>query len=123
MKLTFATGGPAEQLGDARTDLLVLAVPAAIKAWAWPAFDGHLAGDIEAELRRQAEAAFEFHLLRRPQLESRFRLPNDRTISSLSPLELLGKYWDVVKTRPEDAEELQHLAEDLIRQASEENDV
>jgi len=53
MKLTFATGGPAEQLGDARTDLLVLAVPAAIKAWAWPAFDGHLAGDIEAELRRQ----------------------------------------------------------------------
>lgn len=75
----------------------------------------------EAEIRRQAEPAFEFHLLRRPQIESRLRLPNDRTISSLSPLELLGKYWDVVKTRPEDAEELQHLAEDLIRQVGEED--
>ena len=53
MKLTFATGSPAEQLGDARTDLLVLAVTAVTKAWAWPAFGGRLAGDIEAELRRQ----------------------------------------------------------------------
>ena len=58
----------------------------------------------EAALRQAAEPAFEFHLLRRPQLEARLRLPGDRAFSSLSAVELLGKYWEVAKTRPEEAE-------------------
>jgi DNA repair protein SbcD/Mre11 len=74
----------------------------------------------EAALRQAAEPAFEFHLLRRPQLEARLRLPGDRAFSSLSASELLGKYWEVVKTRPEEAGELQKLAEELLKETEEE---
>ncbi len=70
----------------------------------------------EAALRQAAENAFEFHLVRRPQLEARLRLPADRTISSLNALELLGKYWEVLNTQPPEAGELQRLAEDLIKE-------
>jgi exonuclease SbcD len=70
----------------------------------------------EAALRQAAESAFEFHLVRRPQMESRLRLPADRTISSLTSLELLGKYWEVVKTQPDEAGELQKLAEELVNE-------
>ncbi len=74
----------------------------------------------EAALRQAAEPAFEFHLLRRPQLEARLRLPGDRAFSSLSAVELLGKYWEVVKTRPEEAVELQRLADELLKETEEE---
>jgi DNA repair protein SbcD/Mre11 len=70
----------------------------------------------EAALRQAAENAFEFHLVRRPQLETRLRLPADRTISSLNALELLGKYWEVLNTQPLEAGELQRLAEDLLKE-------
>ncbi len=73
----------------------------------------------EAALRQAAETAFEFHLVRRPQLESRLRLPADRTISSLNSMELLGKYWEVLNTQPEEAGELQQLAEDLLKEMEE----
>ncbi len=71
----------------------------------------------EAELRRQAETAFEFHFLRRPQMENRVRLANDQTISSLSPLELLDLFWRSKNTEPSEAEELQKLAAELINAA------
>jgi exonuclease SbcD len=47
----------------------------------------------EPALRRHASGAFEFHLIRRPQVESRIRLPADQTVGSLHPLELLDQYW------------------------------
>ena len=68
----------------------------------------------EAELRRYAEAAFEFHLVKHPQIESRIRLPADQTVSSLSPLDLLDQYWRASKTG--EAEALQKLAKDIIEQ-------
>ncbi len=68
----------------------------------------------EAALRRYAEAAFEFHLIKRPQIESRIRLPADQTVSSLSPLELLEQYWRVSKA--EDAEILQSLAKEIMEE-------
>ena len=77
----------------------------------------------EPALRMAAEPAFEFHLIRRPQLEVRLRLPGDRTIGSLSALDLLAKYWEVIKTQPEEALELQHLAEDLLKETEEQIDV
>lgn len=73
----------------------------------------------EAALRQAAETAFEFHLVRRPQLETRLRLPADRTISSLNSLELLGKYWEVLNTQSQEAGELQTLAEDLLKDPEE----
>ena len=66
--------------------------------------------------------AFEFHLVRRPQIEARLRLPADRTVSSLSAMELLGKYWEVVNTEPEEAAELQRLANDLLKEMGETHD-
>ena len=43
----------------------------------------------EAGLRKQGEACLEFHLVGRPQRETRIRLPQDQTISSL----LLWTCW------------------------------
>ena len=68
----------------------------------------------EAELRRYAEVAFEFHLVKHPQIESRIRLPADQTISSLGPLELLDQYWRASKTAQ--AEALQKLAKEIIEE-------
>ena len=66
----------------------------------------------ESALRKYAERTFEFHLVKRPQMEARIRLPADQTMSSLSPLDLLDQYWRATKT--DDAEALQKLAQDII---------
>ena len=47
----------------------------------------------EAALREYTAECFEFHLVRRPQSETRIRLPGDQAIGSLTPLELLDLYW------------------------------
>ncbi|MFZ1040076.1 MAG: exonuclease SbcCD subunit D [Anaerolineales bacterium] len=66
----------------------------------------------ESALRKSAVQAFEFHLVKRPQMEARIRLPADQTVSSLSPLDLLEQYWRAAKV--EDAETLQKLAQEII---------
>jgi len=66
----------------------------------------------ESALRKYAEEAFEFHLVKRPQMEARIRLPADQTISSMSPLDLLDQYWRAAKI--EDADTLQKLAQEII---------
>jgi wobble nucleotide-excising tRNase len=68
----------------------------------------------EPALRRYAQSAFEFHLIKRPQIESRIRLPADQTVSSLSPLELLDHYWRASKA--EDSEMLQKMAREIIEE-------
>jgi len=70
----------------------------------------------EAALRKHAENAFEFHLVKRPQVEARIRLPADQTVSGLSPLELLDQYWKASHT--EDAEMLQQLAQEIISEGT-----
>ena len=72
----------------------------------------------ETAIRREAEDCFEFHFIRRPQYESRLRLAADQTISSLTPIELLEKYWLSVDTRPEEIEELKKLAASVIAAAN-----
>jgi exonuclease SbcD len=47
----------------------------------------------ESELRGYTAETFEFHLLKRPQIETRVRLKDDKSIASLTPLELLDLYW------------------------------
>jgi len=66
----------------------------------------------ESALRKHAEKAFEFHLVKRPQIESRVRIPEGQVVSSMSPLELLTQYFDSAKI--DDAEELQKLAREII---------
>jgi exonuclease SbcD len=68
----------------------------------------------EPALRRYAQAAFEFHLIKRPQIESRIRLPADQTVSSLSPLELLDQYWRA--SHAEDVDMLQKLAKEILEE-------
>jgi DNA repair protein SbcD/Mre11 len=68
----------------------------------------------EPALRKYTEAAFEFHLVRRPQMQTRLRLPGDVLISSLTASELLDKYWEVIKTPEKDRDSLQKLAEEII---------
>jgi exonuclease SbcD len=69
----------------------------------------------EAALRRAAEPAFEFHLVKRPQMEARVRLPEDQSIDSLGPLELLDIYWRSTHTETEEATQLGELAGQVIR--------
>ncbi len=69
----------------------------------------------EAALRQFTEGTFEFHLVRRPQIEARIRLPEDRAVGSLSPLELLEVYWNGSHVPPEEQQELKKIAEEIIR--------
>jgi exonuclease SbcD len=68
----------------------------------------------EPALRRYVQAAFEFHLIKRPQIESRIRLPADQTVSSLSPLDLLEQYW--LASHVGDSEMLQKMAKEIIEE-------
>ncbi len=70
----------------------------------------------EAALRKTAEQAFEFHLVKRPQMESRVRLPEDQSIGSLTPVELLDIYWRSLHTETEEAAALNAMAARVIQQ-------
>lgn len=66
----------------------------------------------ESALRKFAADAFEFHLVKKPKIEARVRIPEGQVVSSMSPLELLGQYFDSSKVN--DADELQKLAGEII---------
>ncbi|MFQ5616187.1 MAG: exonuclease SbcCD subunit D [Anaerolineales bacterium] len=68
----------------------------------------------EAGLREYAKHTFEFHLVKRPQMETRIRLPDNRHVGSLTPLELLDLYWKAAHTSLGEAEVLQKLAREVI---------
>jgi exonuclease SbcD len=70
----------------------------------------------DAALREYAQGAFEFHLVKRPQIEARVRLPEDQTVGSMSALELLDLYWRASHTKDEDLEALNRLAGEVIRE-------
>jgi exonuclease SbcD len=69
----------------------------------------------EAAMREYADQSFEFQLVKRPQMEARIRLPGDQTIGSLTPLDLLEKYWEAAHTDPDALNELSQLATQVIR--------
>jgi len=71
----------------------------------------------EAALREYCAEAFEFHLVKRPQMETRIRLPGDQAIGSLSALELLDLYWRANHLAAHEREELSDLASQVIGEA------
>ncbi|KAA0259690.1 MAG: exonuclease SbcCD subunit D [Chloroflexi bacterium] len=71
----------------------------------------------ESALRKHAGGAFEFHLVKRPQIESRVRIPEGQAVSSLSPLDLLAQYFDSTKTGGRD--ELLTLAQNILSEPEE----
>jgi DNA repair protein SbcD/Mre11 len=70
----------------------------------------------EPALRRYTENAFEFHLIKRPKIEARIRLPANQAVSSLSPLELLDQYWRANHAEEIEAESLQKIAKEIIEE-------
>ena len=70
----------------------------------------------EPVLRKFAREAFEFHLVKKPQIESRIRLAADQTVSSLAPLELLEQYWKTIHTDEGEAGALQNLARNIVNE-------
>jgi exonuclease SbcD len=71
----------------------------------------------DAALREYAAGTFEFHLVKRPQMETRIRLPEDQTVGALSSLELLQVYLRANHTDPDESKALLELAEELIQDA------
>lgn len=74
----------------------------------------------EAALRDVTAGTFEFHLVKRPQIETRIRLPGDQSIGSLSPIELLDLYWLANHAAPDEAQALNKLAAAIVQQAQSE---
>jgi exonuclease SbcD len=68
----------------------------------------------EASLREYCCGAFEFHLVLRPQIESRVRLPEGLLAGSMQPMELLEKYWQAAHAEPDEVDELNRLAKELM---------
>ena len=68
----------------------------------------------EAALREQAAGAFEFHLVKRPQSETRIRIPQDQTIGDLSPYDLLDLYWKAAHLEESERTLLSKMARDVI---------
>lgn len=69
----------------------------------------------EAALREHTAGCFEFQLVKRPQIETRIRLPGDQAVGSLSPLELLDLYWRASHTDPGEIEALAELAAEVVQ--------
>jgi DNA repair protein SbcD/Mre11 len=70
----------------------------------------------DAALRQLAKEAFEFHLVKRPQVETRVRLPENLSVGSLTPLELLDLYWQSSHIDPAEIQALNELAGRIIQE-------
>jgi len=73
----------------------------------------------EASLRALAEPAFEFHLVKRPRMEARVRLPEGQAASSMSAVELLDIYWKASSTNmpAKKRKALNQLAQSIIEES------
>ena len=74
----------------------------------------------EVVLRQHTSQASEFHLVRRPQMEARLRLPDNAQISSLTPIQLLDHYWHAAGIE-DGLEDLNKLAGEIMSGGSQEN--
>ena len=68
----------------------------------------------EAALRQYMDGCLEFHLVKRPLIETRIRLPENQAVGSLGPLQLLELYLLSNHTAPAECETLSKLAEEVI---------
>jgi exonuclease SbcD len=69
----------------------------------------------ETAIREYTSGAFEFHLVKRPQMDARVRLPDGTLAGSMTPLELLETYWKANAVDTGDAAQLQSLAAGIIQ--------
>ena len=88
---------------------LVLEYP---RAWA-PLIDDQAVQDYASD-------AFEFHLVKRPQMDERVRLPQDHTVGDLAPSALLDLYWQASHVPEDDVEKLRVMATEILAEEEEE---
>lgn len=74
----------------------------------------------DAALRDFTRDAFEFHFIKRPIMETRIRIPEDKSVGSLSPDELLDIYWRSSHSDAADDEELRKMATEIIEMSDKE---
>ncbi len=70
----------------------------------------------EAALREYTSGSFEFHFIKRPMVEARSRLAQEEGVSSLTPLELLDRYWRSSHVTPSEHASLQKLAQGIMEE-------
>ncbi len=68
----------------------------------------------DAAIRDYTRDAFEFHFVKRPIVETRIRIPEDKSVGSLSPKELLDIYWRSSHDEAAEDEDLRKMAQDII---------
>jgi exonuclease SbcD len=74
----------------------------------------------DGALRQYTAEAFEFHLVKRPQMKTRIRIPSGKSLESLPPLEILDLYWGAGHVDPSERAELSKLAAEVIQEAEQE---
>jgi exonuclease SbcD len=74
----------------------------------------------DGAIQDHASEAFEFHFVKRPQMDERIRLPHDQTVGDLSPVELLEKFWQASHVPEENIKALQELAAEILQEEHEE---
>jgi len=70
----------------------------------------------EAAVREYTAGSFEFHFIKRPMVEARARLAQAEGVNSLTPLELLDRYWRSSHVTPSEEASLQKLAQEIMEQ-------
>ena len=74
----------------------------------------------EGALRQYTAEAFEFHLVKHPQMQARIRIPGGQQLESLPPLEILELYWLSRHIGEEERSALNKLAAQVIGEAEQE---
>ncbi len=69
----------------------------------------------DARLYEHARLALAFHLVKRPEIAARARLPQDQPLESLNPEDLLAIYWRTQHRDEEEIAALQALARQVIQ--------
>jgi exonuclease SbcD len=76
----------------------------------------------ETSIRAAAAGAFEFHLVKRPQIGARGRIPEGQAVGEMSPYQLLDIYWRSVHVDDEaERSNLNDLARQIIETPLEED--
>jgi exonuclease SbcD len=73
----------------------------------------------DAAIQRALEPALESRVIKNRQGETRARLGDTAAVETLSPIELLARYWKTVGTSTEEADRMRELAMDIIRSVDE----
>jgi exonuclease SbcD len=70
----------------------------------------------ESALRRYVEGVFEFHIMRKIHVETRLKIQDGQTISSMTPIDLLGLYWKTLGMADANTDALNRLASEILAQ-------